>query len=63
MLKKIINFVLDAIAWIMILFGGLATVAWLSFTAVMMGMEWYELVILVIVIAFLFWRMARWWNA
>ena len=63
MLKKTINLILDAIAWIMILFGGLALLGWLGFNAILMGIEMHELVILVIVIAFLFWRMARWWNA
>ena len=59
--KKIINILLDAIAWIIILFGGIATLIWLAAMVIFTGITMTEFVILVVILTFLIWRIARWW--
>ena len=60
-MKKIINILLDAIAWIIILLGGAAAVIWLMAIMIFAGITMIEFVILVVILAFLIWRIARWW--
>ena len=60
-MKKIINILLDAIAGIIILFGGIATLIWLAAMVIFTGTTMTEIAILVVVIIFLIWRVARWW--
>ena len=61
LVKKTINILLDAIAWIIILFGGIATLIWLAAMVIFTGITMIEFVILVVILAFLIWRIARWW--
>jgi len=60
-MKKIINILLDAIAWIIILFGGIAALIWLAAMVIFTGITMTEFVILVVILTFLIWRIARWW--
>ena len=59
--KKTINILLDAVAWTIILLGGAGTVIWLMATMIFAGITMTEFVILVVILAFLIWRIARWW--
>ena len=60
-MKKIINILLDAIAWVIIPFGGIATLIWLAATVIFTGITMTEFVVLVAILVFLMWRIARWW--
>ena len=60
-MKKTINILLDIIAWGIILLGGLATLLWLGAMMIFTGITMTEFVILVVILAFLIWRIARWW--
>ena len=60
-MKKTINILLDIIAWGIVLLGGAATVIWLMATMIFAGITMTEFVILVLILAFLIWRIARWW--
>ena len=60
-MKKIINILLDAIAWIIILFGGIATLIWLAATVIFTGITMTEFAILFAILVFVIWRIARWW--
>ena len=61
LVKKTINILRDAIAWMIILLGGAATIIWLMATMIFAGITMTEFVILVVILAFLIWRIARWW--
>ena len=60
-MKKIINILLDAIAWIIILFGGIATLIWLAAMVIFTGITMTEFAILFAILVFVIWRIARWW--
>lgn len=60
-MKKIINILLDAIAWVIILFGGIATLIWLAATVIFTGITMTEFAILFAILVFVIWRIARWW--
>lgn len=60
-MKKIINILLDAIAWIIILFGGIATLIWLAAMVIFTGITMTEFAILFAILVFIIWRIARWW--
>lgn len=60
-MKKIINILLDAIAWIIILFGGIATLIWLAAMVIFTGTTMTEFAILFAILVFIIWRIARWW--
>lgn len=59
-MKKIINILLDAIAWIIILFGGIATLIWLAAMVIFTGTTMTEFAILFAILVFIIWRIARW---
>lgn len=60
-MKKIINILLDAIAWIIILFGGIAALIWLAAMVIFTGTTMTEFAILFAILVFIIWRIARWW--
>ena len=60
-MKKTINILLDAIAWIIILFGGIAILIWLAAMVIFTGITMTEFAILFAILVFVIWRIARWW--
>lgn len=58
---KVINLILDAIFWTVIMFGGIVTLVWLGFTLLVATVGAYELLVLGALTAFMLWRLARWW--
>ena len=61
LVKKTINILLDAIAWIIILFGGIAILIWLAAMVIFTGITMTEFAILFAILVFVIWRIARWW--